>query len=114
MEKVCDWTRTALTLSLRAYMELLQIQSREWDSGKPGVKQATEARNAQVHPSFSGNIGIRGAVRGGAAGRGRGGGRTGAPSTSNVNEKPAVPTQSTAEPTATTSPTPVTPAAASS
>ena len=54
----------------------LQVQNREWDSGKPGAKRspAPEPANpAGRSPVQAASIGIRGGSRRGA-GRGRGGG----------------------------------------
>ena len=59
-----------------------QIQSREWDSGKPSrdwnkAKKADETEDGEKKSQPS--IGIRGGVRGGGRGGGRGRGRGGGP-----------------------------------
>ncbi|EKM55801.1 uncharacterized protein PHACADRAFT_144604 [Phanerochaete carnosa HHB-10118-sp] len=73
-----------------ARRKLDKIQSREWDSGKPGVKRAPDVpvAPARVPPSEGASIGIRGTARG-SGGRGRGRGRGGAPPTSNANNADA-------------------------
>ncbi|TCD67654.1 Severe Depolymerization of Actin [Steccherinum ochraceum] len=65
-----------------ARRKLDKIQSREWDTGKPGVKPITPTRSneggndANAPPSPAAKIGIRGGFRGGGrGGPGRGRGR---------------------------------------
>ena len=78
------WTRCVLwfrTPGQRSDRASAQIQSREWDSGKPArsewnkPKKDETGEDGEKKPQQS--IGIRGAVRGGRGGRGRGGGRGG-------------------------------------
>ena len=77
------WTRCVLwfrTPGQRSDRASAQIQSREWDSGKPArsewnkPKKDETSEDGEKKPQQS--IGIRGAVRGGRGGRGRGGGIT--------------------------------------
>lgn len=79
-----SWTRCVRRIEVMLHLSYLlaQIQSREWDTGKPGVKPITPSRNheggneANAPPSPAAKIGIRGGFRGGGrGGPGRGRGR---------------------------------------
>ncbi len=69
MEKV---SRAIFAVQFSATDIFSQITSREWDSGKPGVKKTNDSGNAPSNPPQTGSIGIRGVSRGGASVRGRG------------------------------------------